>query len=304
MKVTIVIGFFLLLALFPIGSAMKVYPTPPPGALDNLPHGMPIPPLAINGENYIVIHDVPVFLWHHGCSPTSIGMILGYYDSVANTTYINNSNPYSSIASIEHYNDYSLPFDDCCFGCLIPDKSEINTSEAHQDNSIADFLHTSQSAFFCCYGATLTAFFVNGILEYNDYIGTNRTVTIQENYNVTYEYLKNEINNGRPVLLSVDSDSDGEEDHSVVAIGWNEIFNPPRIGIFTTWDTNIWWIEIHPPENGDSWGVGEAYTINLGSFDVNDTEEDNPYPIPGFEFPLLIFSFIIFMAVEYKIKKR
>jgi hypothetical protein len=299
MRLIFVICFVALFVFFPTIGAMKSYPTPPPGALDNLPSGIPVPPLGVIGENYLVIHDVPIYLWHHGCSPTAIGMVLGYYDTAAGTDFLNDTDPYESIASIEHYNDYSLPEDNCCFGCLIPDKSQVNQSSAHANNCIADFLMTSWSSMFCCYGATLTSVFSDGIFQYNDYAEGNISV-IRESENVTYSDLKSEITAGRPVLLSVDSDSDGEVDHSVVAVGWSEVFTPPRVGIFTTWDTNIWWIKVHPVIAGDSWGVGNSYVIDLGDFNVTVPGEDNPLPMPGFELPLIIGAICILLLIERK----
>lgn len=28
----------------------------------------------------VLLGDVPAYIWHDGCAPTSLGMILGYYD--------------------------------------------------------------------------------------------------------------------------------------------------------------------------------------------------------------------------------
>ena len=70
-------------------------------------------PLGNNAKNNsILISDLPSYIWHRGCGPTALGMIIGYYDlhgfgdlfqdsTLAQTNDIN-----MSIASEDHYNDY------------------------------------------------------------------------------------------------------------------------------------------------------------------------------------------------------
>ncbi|MHC4617912.1 MAG: hypothetical protein ACYTEQ_09185, partial [Planctomycetota bacterium] len=51
-------------------------PVPPPEVVraDAIKALAPVP---ISGE---VIDTVPAYFWRHGCGPTSVGMVIGYYD--------------------------------------------------------------------------------------------------------------------------------------------------------------------------------------------------------------------------------
>jgi len=233
---------------------MGPMPIPPPGALNNLKKGLPT--LGIMGTNYQVLNNVPVFIWHRGCTPTALGMIYGYWDAVSTTHYLS-SNQYNSIASTEHYNDYSLPMDDWMCPLVIPDKSTLGG--AHSSNSIADFVKTSRSQDFCCYGITIANPHIKvGIEGYALY--RNRPMIVNYYSSGTYSALRNEIICGRPFLLCVDADGDGSIDHSVTGIGYNDI--DETIAIYTTWNKNIYWITVHSPQSGNAWGICGLLTVD------------------------------------------
>ncbi|OGF66573.1 MAG: hypothetical protein A2Y62_01015 [Candidatus Fischerbacteria bacterium RBG_13_37_8] len=46
----------------------------------------PIPPAGLyQGKAYsslaqVVISGIPIYLWHRGCGPTAVGMVIGYWD--------------------------------------------------------------------------------------------------------------------------------------------------------------------------------------------------------------------------------
>ena len=82
----------------------------------------------------IVLTDVPSYIWHHGCSPTSGMMVFGYWDAHGYPDLIPGSNDWetnqdnikNSIASEGHINDYAL-YD----GCLLytsPSPRDLSTS--------------------------------------------------------------------------------------------------------------------------------------------------------------------------------
>lgn len=227
-------------------------PVPPPGSLDNLQSGTP---LEMGGDFRIL--DCPIYLWHDGCAPTALAMIYGYWDVVADTNYLS-LNPYTSISSTEHYNDYILPMDEDYCPDVLPDKSTLGG--AHASNCIADFLKTSRSQDACCYGNTVVyPHTVIGILEYAEYRGQPMLVNFYGRG--SYTKIREEIIAGRPVLLGVDASGDGNVDHAVTAVGYNDVYN--KIGIYTTWNRILYWIPVHSPEAGNAWGIGVMWTISL-----------------------------------------
>ena len=34
----------------------------------------------VNKSNVVLIDHVPTYIWHRGCGPTALGMIVGFYD--------------------------------------------------------------------------------------------------------------------------------------------------------------------------------------------------------------------------------
>ena len=34
----------------------------------------------LNKSNVVLIDDMPTYIWHRGCGPTALGMIVGFYD--------------------------------------------------------------------------------------------------------------------------------------------------------------------------------------------------------------------------------
>lgn len=104
--------------------------------------------LILNGsKNQVLISGVPSYLWGHGCGPTALGMVVGYYDVngysdlIIGNASTQTTNVNIAIANTEHYNDYSLPIDN--YPYLYQDKSELGG--AHNSNCIADYMHTSWS---------------------------------------------------------------------------------------------------------------------------------------------------------------
>ncbi|GAG17477.1 unnamed protein product, partial [marine sediment metagenome] len=80
------------------------------------------------------------YSWYYGCSPTSGGMLISYWDSHPSGNWSNlvegdistqNSIADNMIASPEHISDYG-------------DTPDSNPG-GHDDNCIADFMHTSRS---------------------------------------------------------------------------------------------------------------------------------------------------------------
>ena len=199
--------------------------------------------------------------WWYGCSPTSAGMMMGYYDrngyegllygnlcpgGVAETSTYGMADwsalAHPMIASQEHVDDY--------WGTDSP-------PPFHADNCLADFMETSQgqgdgSTTFYYYtnGAPFTyqnaeAHGVTGdsgmygMYEYVQYAGydvTDPTTDVgvynqySDNrgltYGFTFEQYKAEIDAGRPVLIHV-------VDHTMLGYGYNDTGN--QVTLYDTW---------------------------------------------------------------------
>ncbi|MEI7988489.1 MAG: choice-of-anchor Q domain-containing protein [Chloroflexota bacterium] len=236
------------------------------------------------------ILNVPPYLWHHGCGPTVAGMIFGYWDKhgfdklfpgdpITQTDAVN-----EAIASIDHYNDYSIPLDDLANSpILLPDKSEDPQGDEHKDNSIADFMKTSQSKQGLRYGWTSTRTTTEGFTNYiksvaPEYSYLARLITMEDELN--WDVLRGEVTSGHPMLLIVDTNGDGETDHAGTVIGYNDDTSQ-MYGIYDTWDTNVHWYPFIKMQSGQKWGVYGAIIFNIGyTFSVNSTV-DKPDANPG-----------------------
>ena len=152
-------------------------------------------------SNSIIISDIPIYLWHRGCGPTALGMIVGYYDLHGFDELFPDSSSMQTndinmlIASDEHYTDYAVPLDN--YPNLLPDISE--TGIPHQDNSIADFMNTSMSLHGNFWGWSWSSDIGSAFEDYVNFRSPNYiTSTSQEYYsNDSWDKYKIEIYNNR-----------------------------------------------------------------------------------------------------------
>ena len=205
----------------------------------------------------IVISGVPSYLWRHGCGPTALGMVIGYYDGLGFSDLIDgnastqNTIVNNAIANTEHYSDYSQPID--YYPDLFTDLSEIGG--AHTSNCIADCMETSWSSEENRYGWSwsnkISVAFTNYVQMCNNDYFTNTA------YNwfsgSSWDTYINEINNNRPVVLLVDSDGNGYTDHFVTGIGYDE--SNSTYAIYDTWDHNIHWYQWRGMLSSYIWGI-------------------------------------------------
>jgi hypothetical protein len=228
----------------------------------------------LNKNNTVVISDIPTYIWHRGCGPTALGMIIGYYDLhgyydlFSDSTIVQTNNIDMSIASDDHYNDYSLPLD--YYPNLLQDNSELGAP--HQHNSIADFMKTSSSVCGNYWGWSWSSDIGTA---FEDYIHFRNPSYIT---NTEYEYFSNnswneykiEIDNNRPVMILVDTDGDNLTDHFVVGIGYNDFSQ--EFVCYDTWDINIHGYAWNEMANGTNYGI---YGFTKFSIDNNFTGLDN-----------------------------
>ncbi len=246
------------------------------------PSAVPLGNIAKN--NFVLISDVPSYLWHRGCGPTALGMIIGYYDlhgfddlfqdsTLAQTNAIN-----MSIASDEHYYNYSLPLD--YYPNLLQDISE--TGFPHQDNSIADFMQTSKSSCGNYWGWSWSSDIGMAFEDYVFFKNSTYIATTDYEYysNDSWNEYKMEIDNNRPVIILVDTDADNSTDHFVVGIGYNDLSQ--EFACYDTWDNNLHWYTWQEMSQGVNFGVYGFNKFNLykpTTFILEGTQVDKPYQI-------------------------
>jgi len=232
-------------------------------------------------KNNVIINGVPSYNWQHGCGPTALGMVIGFYDNngypgliegfaSTQTNEVNNA-----IANDQHYNDYALPIDS--YPTLLEDNSELGG--AHDDNCIADYMQTSWSSVGNYYGWSwnnkIAVAFI-GFVE-QQYPDLNPTTSYQYFSTSAWDDYTDQIDNNKPVVILVDTDGDGYTDHFVTGIGYNETNS--TYGIYDTWDNDIHWYQWQGISNGIEWGVYGFTMFEFGgipsSVDIEPYTPDN-----------------------------
>ena len=230
----------------------------------------------ITGEitrNQVIIDNVPSYIWQHGCGPTALGMVIGYYDFIGFSDLIlgdasgQSENVNNAIANSDHYDDYSVPID--YYPDLFQDKSELGG--AHTSDCIADFMETSWSSESNRYGWSWSSLIDNA---FEDFIQMqNSSYYLNTSYNwfsgSSWDAYKIEINNNKPVVLLVDTDGDGDTDHFVTGLGYDDI--NLMYAIYDTWDNNIHWYLWQEMSSDYSWGV---YGFNILEISFSNTGYD------------------------------
>lgn len=222
----------------------------------------------------ILINDVPAYIWHHGCVPTSAGMVIAYYD----TRYLNlipgsaryqNEIVNNFIASPGHVADYAMPMDSA--GHLVPDMSVFGTDR--ENDCIADYLGTSRYSRRNYYGCTEVMEIFRGLKSMLE----PRGYKVYHGYDVGLGFggfCKN-IKRGVPSIVTY-------RGHSVCAFGcngkdstyycYNTVTRTPRVYHWSKGDRKVrWYLPViidHPPyivnirqENDDLTGKYDFYDI-------------------------------------------
>jgi len=237
-------------------------------------------------KSQTLISNVPTYIWHKGCGPTALGMVIGYYDEMGFDDLINGSassqteEVNNAIANQEHYDDYSLPLD--YYPDLFQDKSDLGG--AHTANCIADFMETSWSSKNNRYGWTFSNKIDDAFTNYINMQNPNyQTITSYDYFGTSsWDNYKLEIDNNKPVVLLVDSDGDGSTDHFVTGIGYDE--DNLMYGIYDTWDNNIHWYEWRGRASGNNWGIYGFNILHIStpiSISSKIKEKIKIYPIPS-----------------------
>lgn len=219
--------------------------------------------------------------WWYGCSPTSAGMLAGYYDvrgfgnlvpggDAENSTY--GSGPYlanNAIASSGHISDFYA-------GGYLASGDDV-ASPWHSFDCLADFMGTSQDAYNNVNGGTTFYFFTNGyaftendavtysvsdssgmygIGEYVNYAGYDTSVLYNQyvdalglDYGFTFAQYIAEIDAGKPVLIHVDG-------HSMYGYGYDSAAD--SVLLHDTWTQGL-----HSMTWGGSYSGLEHYGVTV-----------------------------------------
>jgi len=241
-------------------------PTPPPNVVKQKSSGIDST-FAAGGATQKVL-GVPGYEWRHGCGPTAVGMVVGYYDvrgfdnlydgSAASQTYAVNQGIASQRSSSNpgHYEDYSLPMDDTA-SQPIADKSQ--SGGTHVADSIADYMHTSWSSDGLFYGWSYSDMISPALISYVKSKDSDYTVNSTE-YDfdhMPWNILTNEIDNDRPMIFLVDTNADGYTDHFVTVVGYRIYNGQNQYGCLDTWApaSEVRWSNFSKMKAGTSWGV-------------------------------------------------
>ena len=216
----------------------------------------------------IVLSGVPAYNWYHGCGPTAAASVLGYWDlhgfpdlfEASGADLFWTWNVQDEISSPEHNAKYDSTPDD-------PNLPEP------PDTSIADFFHTSE--LYLDFGWSYQSAAASALAVYAAYRGYHFLTYSDGYWNLDFQRLAAEIDAGRPMLVLVDTDGDGETDHFVPVLGYDNR-GPDGLwyGLYTTWreDELVEWEPFAPIAAGQPWGIGYCtYAVPL----------DTPAPEPA-----------------------
>lgn len=235
---------------------------------------------AVDGQ---VVLDVPNYLWRHGCGPTALGMVAGYWDAKGYGDLIaggaqsqtaavdqaiasgGRSGAPFPISSARHYEDYASPQDS--YPNMYTDAVIGQLRTPHPDDSLADFMKTSRSTSNNYYG---WSWFSDVGPAWNQYVSLKKASYGPSFTNyywgnsyslLTWEVFKREIDAGRPLVFLVDTDGNGGTDHFVPAIGYRE--NPRQYASWDTWGPSLRWENFAGIQSGVAWGIWGATAVSL-----------------------------------------
>ncbi len=267
-------------------------PVPPRGVL---PPKTDFDRRAIVDETEI---SITPYYWRHGCGPTAVGMVVGYWDGkgfpqlIPGDASTQTDDVDQAIASggemldpnaagsEEHCEDYCLPRDSG--GAILDDAYITAGRAAHADNCIADWMFTSQStrikgspAHGLPYGWSWSG---DISPAFNDYVNSRSIdytpssqyldwrATGAAAWNDNWNTLKAEIDAERPMVFLVDSDGDGGTDHFVTIVGYRINNGNREYGCKDTWTASggvTRWERFREMSGSYSWGICTANTFSL-----------------------------------------
>ncbi len=188
----------------------------------------------------VVLDMMPAYDWYHGCGPTAVGSIFGYWDLMGFEDLFDASgddlylteNVQDQISSPEHNAKYDPKPDDA--NLPVPPMT-----------SIADWFQTSVDPLEA--GWSYRNYAADAFEGYAAYRGYAFDAWYEATWNgaLTWEDLVTEIDAGRPMMFMVDTTGNGSVDHFVPVLGYDERGGSDRYyGCYTTWseDETVAWV--------------------------------------------------------------
>jgi len=228
------------------------------------------PALATKAQGTIL--GVPSYRWRHGCGPTAVGMVVGYWDmqaypnlisgdSSTQTDAVNQAIASEGTTTNEHYEDYALPIDHD--PNMVTDAYITAGRTPHADNCIADWMETSRSTDNNYYGWSWSNDICPAFNSFINSRGTTYTPTSDEFTWSSFSWakLKIEIDEGRPLVFLVDSDGNGGTDHFITIVGYNDNNGYQEYACRDTWSDVIRWERFREISSSYRWGISRIYTF-------------------------------------------
>lgn len=257
-------------------------PKPPPSVRDK--RLMRMAPAAQGGASR-VIAQVPAYAWRHGCGPTSLGMVLAYYDMhgfedlFAGDSSTQTEDVNQAIASEgsgvrgsglqKHYEDYALPMD-AGEASVQLDRSILYPYGCHTSDSIADYMETSWSRRGNFYGWSWSSRVIPALTSYvnqqNPAYVCSSTQYDMSDGSLSWSVLTTEMDNNRPMVFLVDTVGDGKTDHFVTVVGYSD--GPPhQYACLDTWYPydSLRWCDFAQMESGQDWGISKAWSFTISA---------------------------------------
>lgn len=209
-------------------------------------------------DSQLVLRNVPDYLWNYGCTPTSAGMLMGYWDLRGYDNLVEGTAPLTSAPQDQERpeargpDDYRTGVDsDRVVDALIASQGHhrdywahgLNAGaganvdpmlDGHANDSLADFIGTSRGDI------------PNGYSEVGSVAGGLRAWAQERGYSglsagpndtrPSFIKLKEAIDAGCPVLLALSLDGRGGDGHSVLAYGYKDLGPDSRwFAVRDTW---------------------------------------------------------------------
>jgi hypothetical protein len=202
----------------------------------------------------VVLEQVPAYALYHGCGPTSVASVLGYWD-LRGLSGLLDAEGWEAMRLTANVRDLiSSPEHNAKFGPT-PDDPDLPVPP---ETSIADFLNTSEGRLGT--GWTLLSAMEPGIEAYAAMRGHALDAWSVRFADLGWEEVVREIDAGRPMIFLVDTEGDGVTGHFAPVLGYQDRGEAGGrwFGAYTTWteEERVEWFEYRPMTVGEAWGVG------------------------------------------------
>ena len=199
-----------------------------------------------------VLGFAPAYNWYHGCAPTAVASVFGYYDVHGYPAYFTADGWNAVCLTVNVQDQISSPAHNAKYDPK-PDDPNLPTPTA---TSIADFLQTSTDPQDL--GWTWLSAIDSGIEGYAAYRGYAVKASDEYYSSQTWGDVTADIDAGHPLAFLVDTNADDVTDHFVPVFGYdNRADGSHWFACYTTWseDETLVWYPFVPMASGTSWGV-------------------------------------------------